>query len=299
MGTNFPAVLKAKIGNIGYSELDGPGVVVNGTNISYSVWEQQATIVTNRLDVVGTFGVTPRSGVADTADLYVPLNVNTNGILANGGSITAFKDTNGLGGTLTANLVVGSSSGDQLFYANSTSSGSLIGYASYSNNVSMGGIRYNGAGGAWEIYDKTGTQRITFPDGGTTAQVPGAFTAVSGNITANSGSLVSSTSGDNILFNQTTGASSTSGFGFIRNGTYIFQTRINGANQWELIGTNSTVVVSAAPTGGLAIGASGAPTITSGSGAPSSSQPNGSLYLRTDGTGPNLYVRENGAWVSK
>jgi hypothetical protein len=47
------------------------------------------------------------------------------------------------------------------------------------------------------------------------------------------------------------------------------------------------------------VGASGSPTITSGSGVPASSQPNGSLYLRTDGTGPNLYVRENGAWVAK
>lgn len=47
------------------------------------------------------------------------------------------------------------------------------------------------------------------------------------------------------------------------------------------------------------VGSSGGPTITSGTGVPSGSQPNGSLYLRTDGAGPNLYVRENGAWVSK
>lgn len=43
----------------------------------------------------------------------------------------------------------------------------------------------------------------------------------------------------------------------------------------------------------------GSVTITSGSGAPSASVANGSIYLRTDGTGPNLYVRQNGAWVSK
>lgn len=41
------------------------------------------------------------------------------------------------------------------------------------------------------------------------------------------------------------------------------------------------------------------PVIISGSGAPSVSVPNGSIYYRTDGTGPNLYVRENAAWVSK
>ena len=47
------------------------------------------------------------------------------------------------------------------------------------------------------------------------------------------------------------------------------------------------------------VGITGGITITTGSGAPTSSQPNGSLYLRSDGTGPNLYVRQNGAWVSK
>jgi hypothetical protein len=43
----------------------------------------------------------------------------------------------------------------------------------------------------------------------------------------------------------------------------------------------------------------GTPTITSGTGVPGVSQPNGSLFLRMDGTGPNIYARENGAWVAK
>lgn len=43
-----------------------------------------------------------------------------------------------------------------------------------------------------------------------------------------------------------------------------------------------------------------AATITSGTGAPTASEPNGSIYLRTDGgTGTTLYVRESGAWVAK
>lgn len=41
------------------------------------------------------------------------------------------------------------------------------------------------------------------------------------------------------------------------------------------------------------------PSITQGAGAPTAEQPDGSLYLRTDGAGPNLYVREGGAWVAK
>lgn len=40
-------------------------------------------------------------------------------------------------------------------------------------------------------------------------------------------------------------------------------------------------------------------TIRVGTGVPSHAANNGSLFLRTDGTGPNLYVRENGAWVAK
>lgn len=40
-----------------------------------------------------------------------------------------------------------------------------------------------------------------------------------------------------------------------------------------------------------------APVITSGTGAPSAAQPNGSLYIRTDGaSATSLYVRVSGAW---
>ncbi len=39
--------------------------------------------------------------------------------------------------------------------------------------------------------------------------------------------------------------------------------------------------------------------ITSGTGLPTAPAPNGSLYLRSGGTGPSLYVRENGAWLAK
>lgn len=41
------------------------------------------------------------------------------------------------------------------------------------------------------------------------------------------------------------------------------------------------------------------PTITSGSGAPSEAEPNGSIYLRTGGaSGTTLYIRASGAWVA-
>ena len=51
--------------------------------------------------------------------------------------------------------------------------------------------------------------------------------------------------------------------------------------------------------GAIALGSAGGPKIMSGANAPTITAANGSLYLRTGGTGPNLYVRQNGAWISK
>lgn len=55
------------------------------------------------------------------------------------------------------------------------------------------------------------------------------------------------------------------------------------------------VVVRASNTSDLATD----PTISSGSGAPSEAEPNGSIYLRTGGaSGTTLYMRVSGAWVA-
>lgn len=45
---------------------------------------------------------------------------------------------------------------------------------------------------------------------------------------------------------------------------------------------------------------SSAASITSGSGAPSATEPNGSIYLRTDGANADqaIYARIGGAWVA-
>lgn len=48
----------------------------------------------------------------------------------------------------------------------------------------------------------------------------------------------------------------------------------------------------------VTLGGTSGPTITTGSGAPSASEPNGSIYLRTGGS-PYFYVREGGVWVGK
>lgn len=46
--------------------------------------------------------------------------------------------------------------------------------------------------------------------------------------------------------------------------------------------------------------ASAAPTVTSGTGVPSATEPNGSIYLRTDGANADqaIYARIGGAWVA-
>jgi hypothetical protein len=46
--------------------------------------------------------------------------------------------------------------------------------------------------------------------------------------------------------------------------------------------------------------ASAAPTITSGAGAPSATEPNGSIYLRTDAANADqaIYARVAGSWVA-
>lgn len=73
-----------------------------------------------------------------------------------------------------------------------------------------------------------------------------------------------------------------------------------GANTLTLNSNGGLVIAGGLfrTTSGVELG-SGGPTITFGTGVPVSTPPNGSLFLRTDGTGPNLYVRQNGAWVSK
>lgn len=51
-------------------------------------------------------------------------------------------------------------------------------------------------------------------------------------------------------------------------------------------------------TSGAAADVTTSPTVTSGSGAPSATEPNGSVYLRTNGTSAStLYVRVSSAWV--
>lgn len=71
-----------------------------------------------------------------------------------------------------------------------------------------------------------------------------------------------------------------------------------GTTQAFVSSALSTGIMSA---GGLGIGATPgtSPTISSGTGVPATTQPNGSIFLRTDGTSATgLYVREAAAWTA-
>ena len=63
--------------------------------------------------------------------------------------------------------------------------------------------------------------------------------------------------------------------------------------------TGRVVLGIAGTSAGIDIGLNG-PRITTGTGVPSHSAPDGSLHIRTDGgSGTTLYVRESGSWVGK
>ena len=88
---------------------------------------------------------------------------------------------------------------------------------------------------------------------------------------------------------------------------------VSASNQWAWQGTNNrdvqsftyshpdygrTQVAGGMLTDRLEVGsAQASPSITSGTGAPSAAEPNGSVYLRTDGTAATtIYRRAAGAW---
>lgn len=88
--------------------------------------------------------------------------------------------------------------------------------------------------------------------------------------------------------------------------------RVFAANNWNYTNTGTYLTLDTTASSGtarlprLSIDQDGAlyvgtvstsPSIEAGTGVPSASRNNGSIFLRTDGTGPNIYGRVNSAWV--
>ncbi len=72
-----------------------------------------------------------------------------------------------------------------------------------------------------------------------------------------------------------------------------------GADNSYNFGSDARKIASIVYGSKIFMGGTSGPTITFGTGVPGTTEPNGSTFHRSDGTGPNLYVRENGVWVSK
>ena len=127
-----------------------------------------------------------------------------------------------------------------------------------------------------------------------------AASATGGNlsITAQSAGGTTNNGGSLIL---TSGASFTTGTA----GNVTINTATpGGANPgnilFQISGTTQAFVTTNTSGAGLGIGSTPgtSPTLTSGSGAPSSTQPNGSLYLNTSSSTNSVYTRQNGSWFS-
>ena len=133
-------------------------------------------------------------------------------------------------------------------------------------------------------------------------QSSAAGTGTNLNITAQSAGGTANNGGTLLL---TSGASTTTG----TSGNVTFNTSAPGSGGttgnilFQISGSSQTFVAGLTAGSGLGIGSTPgtSPTITSGSGTPSTTQPNGSIYLNasTTLTGANaLYVRQNSAWSS-
>lgn len=80
--------------------------------------------------------------------------------------------------------------------------------------------------------------------------------------------------------------------------------QIDTSENWNILDNAAAVALQIQRTGGYVraangfrVGAAAGPLITSGAGAPAAALPDGSIYLRTDGTAATtLYVRAAGAW---
>lgn len=131
----------------------------------------------------------------------------------------------------------------------------------------------------------TNNNKVEFGGGGNPILITEANTAVIGIVGGNS-----SGNGGNTFWY---GASHSTNAGDIlmRSSTTVVATWDQSNLWWDFNGQEIVDVSS------LAIGSDTGPTITSGTGVPTASEPNGSLFLRTDGgAGSTLYVRESGAW---
>jgi uncharacterized membrane protein len=178
------------------------------------------------------------------------------------------------------------------------------------NLVLSSGTSISGTAGNIQLQSGTTTNLTLISTGslqfGSTVSSPtitqAAASAAGGNlsITAQSAGGTTNNGGSLVL---TSGSSSTTG----TSGNITINTATPGGSNpgnilFQISGTTQAFVTTNTNGTGLGIGSTPgtSPTITSGSGAPSSTEPNGSVYLNTNlsATGSIVYTRQNGSWFS-
>jgi len=224
-----------------------------------------------------------------TADGSGKLLVGSIGAYGSGnGALSLFSRGNG-------GYVFSSTDGQLLALQNSTPGTAIT--SGFSFNVGAGSVGINVSGTNTELFiAANGTGAIAF-QAGALAQIDhlGNVVATSYDVLSAGALVLGGTNATGITLGKSGVIASAPG-GFVTGNLDAI-----GSNPLAIAGTNASSLTLGATgiitqiLGTTGIGASGGPTITSGAGAPSSTQPNGSLYLRTNGAASTrLYVSEGG-----
>lgn len=215
----------------------------------------------------------------------------------------------------TARIISGSTSGRALFEANNTSAGTS---ATMAMRMFVGGsadaitafqsngvLEQSGASTSALVFSKIqgdATNRATtgriWQSGAwgigsdaannTSTAAQAGLTGPLVSLASTTGGTLSSASGQGILYNNS-GINTAQGHSGVRQ--IVGTTTI-----LDTTSTGTVITGNATATTKFIVGSSG-PSITKGTGAPASSENDGSIYLRTDGTSSTgLYTRQGGAW---
>lgn len=277
---------------------------------------------TDSTDDLGTTGVRWANLFVD--DITVTTGITTGGTITSGGNVVSDTDsTDDLGTTgvrwanlfvddvtVTTSLAIANTSGtastfgDDLVIGNtSASSAGLTIFADATsgacrmffgdgNDADVGSIQYFHSSDTWQMAAGA-TSVLSFSTSVATFNVPDLNIGNNGNSSTYIDIIADAAGVGGVRFGDDDDGD-VGGVLYFHTSNYM-QLTVNATA--ALLAYSDRLVISNT-NNEIEMGAGG-PTITTGSGAPSAGEPNGSIYLRDDGTGPNLYVRENGAWVSK
>lgn len=292
--------------NNGGNLLLSSGATVGGTAGSISLQIGNSSNLTTTLGLLSwasglttpTINQTSTSTNSATGNTLTIQSQNATGTTSTGGALNLTSGT----GTTTAgsiNIQTGGTTKLTISPTSFTQSGgavSLTGNAASSFTTSSGSLTLSGATSI--ILNNNGVQQLSLTSaslqwatGITTPTINQATSAGAGtSFTVKAQSAGgSNNNGGNLVLES--GAKTGTGF----DGYVLLQTGTSNTTQ-AFVSSALTGTMSA---GGLGIGSTPgtSPTISSGTGIPTTTQPNGSLFMRSDGSSSTgLYTMQSGAW---